>query len=124
MSCDPDRILPMVATRDIAARAAELLMDSTWSGQDGVAVVGPDELTPREMAAELGVELQTVTSADQRAAMLSRGASEAIADALAEMVEAQNRGVYAADTLPERRGETSLRAFIDTTLRPAIDAAP
>lgn len=124
MSCDPDRILPMVATRDIAARAAELLMDSTWTGEDGVAVVGPDELTPRGIAAELGVELQPITIAAERAALLSHGASEAIADALAEMVEAQNRGVYAADTLPERRGETSLRAFIDTTLRPAIDAAP
>jgi uncharacterized protein YbjT (DUF2867 family) len=122
LSGDPDTVLPTVATADIAARAAEVLMDSTWTGQEGVAVVGPDDLTPREIAAALGAQLQTVTAADQRAAMLSHGASPGIADALAEMVDAQNRGVYADDTLPDRRGETSLRAFVSTILQPALDA--
>lgn len=122
MSSDPDRVLPTVATRDIAARAFELLMDSTWTGQEGVAVVGPDNLTPRGIAAELGVRLQPITSADDRALMLSHGASEGFAEAIAEMTDAQNRGVYSDDTLPARRGETSLSDFIATTLRPALAA--
>lgn len=120
MSSDPDRVLPMVATADIAARAAELLMDSTWTGQEGVAVAGPDDLTPRQIAAELGVALQPMTSAHDHALMLSHGASEGFAEAMAEMVDAQNRGVYDDDTLPSRRGETSLRTWISTELKPLL----
>jgi uncharacterized protein YbjT (DUF2867 family) len=128
MSSDPDRVLPTVATADIAAAAAELLMDSTWTGQEGVAVVGPDDLTPREIAAELAsvlghpVELRPISADDDRAMMLEHGASVAFADALAEMVDAQNRGVYAADTLPSRRGATSLRAWAARHLAPALTA--
>jgi uncharacterized protein YbjT (DUF2867 family) len=119
MAIDPDRVLPMVATADVAARGAELLMDSSWTGQEGDAVVGPDELTPRGIAAELGVELKPITTADERATLLAHGASDGFADAMAEMVEAQNRGVYAGP-LPSRRGQTSLRAWIDTILAPAL----
>jgi uncharacterized protein YbjT (DUF2867 family) len=120
LSGDPDQVLPTVATADIAAMASELLMDSTWSGQEGVAVVGPDALTPRGMAEVLGVALRTTTSAEERALVLAHGASEGFADALAEMVDAQNRGVYAADVLPERRGAVSLRAWADDVLRPLL----
>jgi uncharacterized protein YbjT (DUF2867 family) len=36
-----DLKLPTVATRDIAAVAARLLLDDTWTGQDSVPVLGP-----------------------------------------------------------------------------------
>ena len=49
--------------------------------------------------------------------------SPTYADAYAQMLEAQNRGVYAADTLPARRGATSLRAWAAAVLRPAVEAA-
>ena len=42
---------------------------------------------------------------------------------LAEMVEAQNRGVYADDTLPDRRGATSLRAWAAEHLAPIVGGA-
>jgi len=45
-----DRVLASVATRDIAAKAAELLLDDSWGGQSGVPVVSPDALTPDGMA--------------------------------------------------------------------------
>lgn len=122
MAIDPDQLLPTVATADIAAAAATLLTDSTWTGQDGVAIAGPDDLTPRGIAAELTealghpVALRPITSADERATLLQHGASPAFADALAEMTAAQNRGVYAADTLPARRAPTSLRAWAEGVL--------
>ena len=46
----PDRKLPTCATRDIAAVAAGLLLDHSWSGQDTVAVLGPEDLSHNEMA--------------------------------------------------------------------------
>jgi uncharacterized protein YbjT (DUF2867 family) len=41
-----DRPLPSVATRDVAAAAAALLLDTSWSGQASVPVAGPATLTP------------------------------------------------------------------------------
>ena len=57
------------------------------------------------------------------ATLLQHGASAAFADTLAEMVEAQNRGVYADDTLPDRRGATSLRAWAAEHLAPIVGGA-
>ena len=40
-----DRPLAMVATRDIAATAAALLADRSWTGQEHVPVFGPDRIS-------------------------------------------------------------------------------
>lgn len=45
-----DRALPTCATRDIAAVAAGLLFDRSWSGVDSVAVLGPEDLSFNDMA--------------------------------------------------------------------------
>ena len=45
-----DRKLPTCATRDIAAVAARLLLDPSWSGQDSVPVLGPEDLSFNDMA--------------------------------------------------------------------------
>src|SRR5437879_4678492 len=45
-----DRKLPTCATRDIAAVAARLLLDSSWSGQGSVPVLGPEDLSFNDMA--------------------------------------------------------------------------
>lgn len=50
MANTADRTLLTVATSDIADVAADLLLDRSWDGQEGVPVVGPDELSPNEMA--------------------------------------------------------------------------
>jgi hypothetical protein len=66
------------------------------------------------------VELQPIPVEAERATVLGHGASPAFADALAAMVAAQNRGVYADDTLPATRGATSLRAWATAVLKPAL----
>lgn len=128
MSSAPDVPLPTVATRDVAAAAAGLLLDPGWSGQEGVPVVGPDDLTPTGIAATLSsalerpVALRPTTSADDRATLLQHGASPAFADALAAMADAQNRGVYADDALPATRGATSLHVWAASVLKPVVEA--
>ncbi|MGV6876338.1 NAD(P)H-binding protein, partial [Pseudochelatococcus sp. B33] len=44
-----DLRLPSCATRDIAAVAARLLLDDTWSGQGETAVLGPEDLSFDDM---------------------------------------------------------------------------
>ena len=45
-----DLTAPTCATRDIAAVAAKLLLDPTWSGQENVPVLGPEDLSNNDMA--------------------------------------------------------------------------
>jgi hypothetical protein len=45
-----DRKLPTCATRDIATVGAKLLLDDSWSGQDSVPVLGPEDLSYNDMA--------------------------------------------------------------------------
>src|SRR6185437_7923973 len=45
-----DRKLPTVATRDIAAAAARLLLDPSWSGVGEVPSLGPEDLSFNDMA--------------------------------------------------------------------------
>jgi uncharacterized protein YbjT (DUF2867 family) len=124
-----DRPLPTVASRDIAAAAASLLLDSSWSGQASVPVVGPDNLTPDGMAEVISetlgrtVRYHQVPVADRLAMMLQRGASEAMAQDFADMVEAQNNGIYDAEPRdPNSVTATSFRQWCLDTLGPAVHA--
>src|SRR5205823_3047211 len=56
---DGDRKLPTVATRDIAATAARLLLDTGWSGVDEVPLLGPEDLSFDDMAEIISDELGT-----------------------------------------------------------------
>jgi uncharacterized protein YbjT (DUF2867 family) len=123
------RPLLTVATRDAAAAAAALLLDTSWSGQASVPVVSPDNLTPDDMAevisATLGrtVRYRQVPAADRQAAMLRRGASEAMAQDMADMTEAQNSGIYDAEPRdPDSAAPTSFRQWCHDTLTPAARA--
>jgi uncharacterized protein YbjT (DUF2867 family) len=123
------RPLLTIATRDVAAAAAALLLDASWSGQARVPVVSPDTLTPDDMAEVISetlgraVRYRQVPVADRQAMMLARGASEAMAQDVTEMTEAQNDGIY--DTEPRDPGSvapTSFRQWCQDTLKPAVQA--
>ena len=123
------RPLPAVATRDVAAAAAALLLDTSWSGQASVPMVGPDNLTPDDMAKVISgtlgrtVRYRQVPAADRQAAMLRRGASEAMAQDMADMTEAQNNGIYDAEPRdPDSATATSFRQWCHDTLKPAVQA--
>ena len=123
------RPLLTVATRDAAAAAAALLLDTSWSGQASVPVVSPDNLTPDDMAEVISgtlgrtVRYRQVPAADRQAAMLRRGASEAMAQDMADMTEAQNNGIYDAEPRdPDSAAPTSFRQWCHDTLKPAVQA--
>ncbi|MEV7835357.1 hypothetical protein AB0P12_32755 [Streptomyces subrutilus] len=60
-----DRPLATVATHDIAEIAAHLLLDDSWSGRETVPVIGPDDLTPEEMAQVMSEVLERPVRARQ-----------------------------------------------------------
>lgn len=129
MANTADRPLPAVATRDVAAAAAAFLLDSSWSGQASVPVAGPDGLTPDGMAEVISgtlgrtIRYRQVPVADRQAMMLCRGASEAMAQDMADMTEAQNNGIYDAEPRdPDSAAPTSFRQWCQDTLKPAVQA--
>jgi uncharacterized protein YbjT (DUF2867 family) len=124
-----DRPLPAIATRDIAAAAAALLLDTSWSGQASVPVTGPDNLTPDDMAEVISgtlgrtIRYRQVPVADYQATLLRRGASQAMAQDFADMIEAQNNGIYDAEPRdPDSATPTSFRQWCHDTLKPAVHA--
>ncbi len=129
MANTADRPLPAVATRDVAAAAAAFLLDPSWSGQASVPVAGPDDLTPDGMAEVISgtlgrtIRYRQVPVADRQAMMLRRGASQAMAQDMADMTEAQNNGIYDAEPRdPDSTAPTSFRQWCQDTLKPAVQA--
>jgi uncharacterized protein YbjT (DUF2867 family) len=123
------RPLPAVATRDVAAAAAALILDASWSGQASVPVASPDNLTPDDMAEVISetlgrtIRYRQVPAADRQAAMLRRGASQTMAQDMADMTEAQNNGIYDAEPRdPDSAAPTSFRQWCQDTLKPAVQA--
>ncbi|GGZ81598.1 NmrA family transcriptional regulator [Streptomyces subrutilus] len=122
-----DRPLATVATRDIAEVAARLLLDDSWSGRETVPVIGPDDLTPEEMAQvmsevlERPVRARQVALEDYAATMARYGASGAWARGLADMAAAQNDGIYDAERKAlAAPAPTGFRQWCRDVLKPAV----
>ncbi|MEU5386913.1 NAD(P)H-binding protein [Kitasatospora cineracea] len=126
----PDRKLPLVATRDIGAAAARLLLDRSWTGFAEIPVLGPEDLSGNDTAAVITdvlgfpVRYVQVEVASMEAAMLSFGASPGMARAMADMalakIDGLDEGVVrtAGNSTP-----TTFRQWCTEVLRPAVDAA-
>jgi uncharacterized protein YbjT (DUF2867 family) len=128
LAADGDRVLRTCTTRDVGATAARLLLDDSWTGQDDVPLVGPDELTPHGMARVLSevldrpVRFQGISAEDHKATLVRHGATEAWAQGLADMVRAlDDQGFYgiAAPSTPET-APTSFRQWCEEVLKPAV----
>lgn len=122
-----DRPLATIATRDIAAAAAGLLLDDSWNGQGTVPVIGPDALSPNDMAQILSetlqrpVRFQQVDEQAYTTTMTQYGMTTAWAKGLTDMAAAQDAGIYDAEqkslTLP---APTDFRQWCHEVLKPAI----
>ncbi|MFF9672189.1 NAD(P)H-binding protein [Streptomyces eurythermus] len=128
MAVPGDRVLRTCATRDIAATAARLLLDGTWTGQADVPLVGPDELTPEGMARVVSevldrpVRFRRIGAEEQKAALLGYGATEDAAQGLADMMRAlEDQDFYGAG-VPATPGTapTGLRRWCEEVLKPAV----
>jgi uncharacterized protein YbjT (DUF2867 family) len=125
----PDRPFPLIATRDIAAVAARLLRDDTWTGFEEVPVLGPEDLTNDEMAATISdvlgrpVRYQQIPGEAYKANMMRNGFSEPMAQGLLDMALAKNKGLDAGVTpTPGFRTPTTFRQWCTDVLKPAVDA--
>ncbi|TXL84533.1 NAD(P)H-binding protein [Streptomyces sp. IB2014 016-6] len=124
-----DRPLATVATRDIAAAAADLLLDDSWSGQGSVPVISPNALSPNDMAEVLSevlerpVRFQQLSNEAYKTTMLQYGMTDGFTQGLVDMVTAQNDGIYDAEqrTL-QTAGPTSFRQWCQDVLKPALTA--
>jgi len=122
-----NRKLPSCATRDIAAAAANLLVDSSWSGQDDVAVLGPEDLSFNEMAQIMSevlgktVRFQQIPFEGYRARLIEQGMSEAMAQGMADMMAAKNEGLDNAEPRNAQNSTpTSFRLWCEEVLKPAV----
>ncbi|MER9648677.1 NmrA family NAD(P)-binding protein [Mesorhizobium sp. M0199] len=125
---DGDRKLPTCATRDIAAVAARLLLDPSWSGQDHVAVLGPEDMSFNEMAQIMSevlgkpVRYQQIPFEAYKARFIAFGMSEAMAQGMTDMAAAKNNGLDNAEPrTPENTTPTSFRQWSEEVLKPVLN---
>jgi len=123
-----EHAFPMIATRDIAAVATELLANPTFTGRSFRELLGPRDYAPRDTARILGQaigkpELPYVQfpPADAHKAMVAAGLSPSLANDYVEMYDAFNEGRVrslqgrsAATTTP-----TTLEDFARASFAPA-----
>jgi uncharacterized protein YbjT (DUF2867 family) len=122
-----DRKLPTVATRDIAAAAAGLLLDASWSGAGEVPLLGPEDLSFNDMAEVMSdvlgkeVRFQQNTFEAYKERFVSFGMSDAMAQGMTDMAWAKNEGIdNGVQRTPENSTPTSFRQWADEALRPAV----
>ena len=122
-----DRKLPSCATRDIATVAAELLLDHSWSGQESVPVLGPEDLSfddmARIMSEVLGtpVRFQQIPGEAYKDNMMGLGMSDAMAQGMLDMALAKDNGLDNAEPrTPRPSTPTSFRQWCEDVLKPAV----
>ena len=123
----PDKKLPHTAARDSGAAAAALLIDRSWSGQEDVPVLGPEELSYADLAAivsdvtgrEVRYEHQSYEA--YKEAAMARGLTDAFAQGYVDMLRAKEEGM---DNVAPRAtaiiGATSFRRWVQEELQPAL----
>ncbi|ANP51530.1 uncharacterized protein YbjT (DUF2867 family) [Streptomyces griseochromogenes] len=129
MMTDPDLKAPTVATRDIAATAARLLLDDSWDGSGQVACLGPEDLSPNDMARiiseVLGTEIgyRQITGAAFKERMTGFGMTDGMAQGMVDMFEAKNKGLDNAEPrTAESTTATTFRQWCEEVLKPAVTA--
>jgi uncharacterized protein YbjT (DUF2867 family) len=122
-----DRKLPTCATRDIAAVAANLLLDPSWSGQGSVPVLGPEDLSFNDMAEIMSevlgkpVRFQQIPGEAFKATLTGFGMSEAMAQGMLDMMVAKSEGLDNAEPrTPQSTTPTSFRQWCEEVLKPAV----
>jgi uncharacterized protein YbjT (DUF2867 family) len=122
-----DLKLPSCATRDIAAVAARLLLDANWSGQQELAVLGPENISFNDMAEIMSdvlgspVQFKQIPFEAYKARFLQFGFSEAMAHGMTDMADAKNRGLdLGVERDSENTTPTSFRQWCQDVLRPTL----
>jgi len=126
-SVDADREAPFVAVADIAAAAAGLLMDRSWTGTDSVPVLGPQDLSPNDLARIMSEQLGRPVRYERQpldelyTTLVGYGLNEAFVQGIVDMKRAKDEGLDAgvartADTT----FPTGFEQWCAQTLKPAV----
>ncbi|WP_432012168.1 NAD(P)H-binding protein [Streptomyces cucumeris] len=126
-SADADRKAPFVATADIAAVAAGLLLDRSWTGTGSVPVLGPRDMSPNDLARimteQLGrpVRYERQSLDELHTTLVGYGLDEAFVQAMVDMKRAKDQGLDAGVTrTPDTASPTSFEQWCAQTLKPAV----
>ena len=121
---------PSACTRDIAATAARLLLDPSWSGIGSVPVLGPEDLSYNDMAQIMSevlgkpIRFQQISNESFKTRLMERGMSEAMAQGNVDMWIAYNHGLDTAESrTPESTTPTSFHEWCESVLKPRLEAA-
>ncbi len=116
-----------VATRDIAASGVKLLLDRSWTGQGGLAVLGPEDLSFNDMAAVMTdvlgrpIKFQEISGEAYKAQLMQFGANEIFAQGLTDMMAAKANGLDNAEPrTAENTTPTSFRQWCEEVLKHAV----
>ncbi|MEV6575361.1 NAD(P)H-binding protein [Streptomyces sp. NPDC051577] len=126
-AADADRKAPRVAVADIAAVAAGLLLERSWTGTDSVPVVGPQELSPNDLARimteRLGrpVRYAPQTFDELYADLVGYRLNEAFARGVVDMKRAKDEGLDAGVArTPGAATPTTFEQWCVQVLKPAV----
>jgi uncharacterized protein YbjT (DUF2867 family) len=124
---DADRKAPMVAVTDIAAVAADLLLNRSWTGSDSIPILGPQDLSPNDLARimteQLGrpIRYERQSFDDLYSTLTRYGLNEAFAKAVVDMKRAKDDGLDAGIArTPETASSTTFEQWCARVLKPAI----
>lgn len=121
------RKAPAAATRDIAATAARLLLGRTWTGAGSVPVLGPEDLSPEDMARIMSgvlgtpVRYERQSLADFGATLAGYGIGDPFVQGMVDMMRAKDEGLDdGVPRTPETASPTTFRQWCEEVLKPAV----
>lgn len=124
---DADRKAPLVAVADIAAVAAGLLLDRSWTGTDSVPVLGPQDVSPNDLARimteQLGrpVRYERQPLDELQTTLVGHGLNKAFVQGIVDMKRAKDEGLDAGIVrTPDTTSSTSFEHWCAQTLKPAV----
>ncbi|MER5726826.1 NAD(P)H-binding protein [Streptomyces sp. NPDC002138] len=124
---DADRKAPLVAVADIAAAAAGLLLDRSWTGVDSVPVLGPQDLSPHDLARIMTEQLGRPVRYERQpldelyTTLVGYGLNEAFVQGIVDMKRAKDQGLDAGVArTPGTASPTGFEQWCAQTLKPAV----
>jgi len=124
----PDLPVPMIATRDIGAAAADFLLKLDFAGKQTHELLGARDVTYSEVARVIGVAIgksdlayKQLPAAQLKPALMQMGMSSSMADLLLEMTDSLNSGYMKAvePRSPKNTTPTTIETFVAEVFVPA-----
>ncbi|MEY9906086.1 uncharacterized protein YbjT (DUF2867 family) [Catenulispora sp. MAP12-49] len=126
---EPDRKAPLVAVADIAAAAARLLLDRSWTGVGSVPVLGPQDLSANDLARimteQLGrpVRYERQPLEETHSTLVGYGLNAEFVQGIVDMKRAKDEGLDAGvERTPQTSSPTTFEQWCARTLKPAVES--